>query len=185
MYKFKIGDKVKLKKCEMELGHCLDTVRRFEKEETGTIVGYYTANRFVIEFKDGYRGTCSANEIEIIDTFSLKDLKAGYVTKSKDGFLRMIMPTASYGLVLIGESTCWSALTDLNSDLTFKNRSLQGIDIVEVYGYSEYATLSLDINTNSRKLLWKRKEEKTLDLTIQDIEKVYGCKVNIINKEEK
>ena len=57
------------------------------------------------------------------------------------------------------------------------------MDIEEVYGYCDDFNKALRYSTYNRKLLWRRKPE-VKEVTIQQIEEKFGCRVKIVNKDE-
>ena len=96
--------------------------------------------------------------------FTKNDLKAGYVVKDREGCLYMIMPARSTGeLYAVDASGGWLPFTSLDSALRNTGWAGDRYDIMEVYGYCNYANESLHISTEHRELLWKREPEKTCD----------------------
>lgn len=108
---------------------------------------------------------------------TLKDLKTGMIVKTREGNSYIIMRDfIDDGDVLAGLSdsdnisNTWISLSNYNQDMT--HHTLPFLDIVNVYASSVY---SADTPT---KLLWERKEYK--EVTMQEIEEKFGCKVKII-----
>lgn len=92
------------------------------------------------------------------------ELKPGYVVRYRNGNLRMVMPLhdGEYALVEMGARTpFFCSLEDFNENLTnkYSNGNI-GIDIVEVYGFSNSKNSVWSFNEHKRKLLWKRPEKK-------------------------
>lgn len=114
-----------------------------------------------------------------------EDLKPGHVVKLRNGGKALVMPTKSLTvLVFLDYKNNVRAWTDLNNfDTKFLHKRSKDFDIVEIYGYSEFATPSITTDTSFRELLWKREEDKR-EMTIEQIEKALGYGIKII-KEEK
>lgn len=111
----------------------------------------------------------------------LNDLKTGMIVKTREGMYYIIMRDfIDDGDVLAGLSCnnkisdTWLSLSSYNQDMTYPK--LPSLDIVNVYASSVY---SADTPT---KLLWERKEYK--EVTMQEIEEKFGCKVKIVGNEE-
>jgi hypothetical protein len=55
--------------------------------------------------------------------------------------------------------------------------------VVAVYGYSISGYKTTDSEDLShRPLLWERKEEPVKEMTMEDLEKHFGCKVKIVKE---
>ena len=53
-----------------------------------------------------------------------------------------------------------------------------------VYGFSEYLFNSTTMNLELRELIWERKEEEPIkELTMEELEKHFGCKVKIVAED--
>lgn len=92
--------------------------------------------------------------------FTKDDLKVGYVVKHRNGKLAMLMPGPKGNMIAIDKSDGYTTFEKLTSDM--KVGGFEELDLMEVYGYSLFNFKSMRIETNDRKLLWKR-EEKTCD----------------------
>ena len=121
--------------------------------------------------------------------FTKADLKVGYVVKLRDGSLGMIMISGVYdnkdpGLIMIKTSGCWADIArDIDDNLCYCYKyNRRDCDIVEVYGYSTYAYCALKVSTDNRELLWKREEAKKM--TVAEIEKALGYKVEVVAEEK-
>ena len=113
---------------------------------------------------------------------TLDDLKTGMIVKTREGKYHIIMRDfIDQGDILAGLSydnrisNSWTSLSKYNQDMT--HSEIPSLDIVDVYASSVY---SADTPT---KLLWQRKEYK--EVTLQEIEEKFGCKVKIIQEENK
>ena len=111
--------------------------------------------------------------------FTKADLKVGYVVKLRSGELRMNMPVYSGFFCLVNQQGTSLASYDDN----LKNTVDDGWDVMEVYGYSISAYSARKISTDDRKLLWKREEAKKM--TVSEIEKELGYKVEVVAEEVK
>lgn len=114
----------------------------------------------------------------------LDDLKTGMIVKTRDGKCHIIMKDfLDEGDILAGISTnayisnSWTRLSNYSQDMTFSDHGLPELDIVEVWKGSPFC---IDV---PEKLLWKREEYKVV--TMKEIEEKFGCKVKIIQEENK
>lgn len=110
------------------------------------------------------------------EKFTKADIKVGYVVKHRNGTLSMAM--------LVGEEieprlidTLGGYTYMFNEDLT--NYGSDTWDIVEVYGYASNCGWAIKISTEYRTLLWKREEVKKM--TVEEIEKELGYKIEIVS----
>lgn len=69
-----------------------------------------------------------------------------------------------------------------NEDLTLKGSDDYGYTVNKIYKSINVPYISELFDDEYLELIWKRKEEKPLELTMEDIESQYGCKVKIVNK---
>lgn len=96
--------------------------------------------------------------------FTKADLKAGYIVKTRDGSLKMVMHDIYDKLIAVEKNDRWGDITvDYTDDMRSKIPGHKCHDIVEVYGRHRYQYALLHINTECRELLWKREPEKTCD----------------------
>ena len=91
------------------------------------------------------------------------ELKPGYVVRSRNGQLRMVMPLHNSGEYVLVEMETNNPhhgdLKDFDEDLM--NRcGLRNTDIVEVYGFSKNKRSVWSFDGRDRNLLWKRPEKK-------------------------
>lgn len=116
--------------------------------------------------------------------FTKDDLKVGYVVKTRNDGLYMIMPANDDSLTMIREGRHGEPvnnyLPNLIHNLSSRFDCVQTLDIVEVYGRPAIKYHALDISTEYRPLLWKREEPK--EMTLEEVEKALGYPVKIINK---
>lgn len=116
--------------------------------------------------------------------FTKDDLKVGYVVKTRNAGLYMIMPTNDDSLILVREGRQGEPvnnyLPDLMHNLSSRFASVQTLDIMEVYGRPALKYHALCISTENRPLLWKREEPK--EMTLEEVEKALGYPVKIVNK---
>lgn len=107
------------------------------------------------------------------------DLKVGYVVKTRDGYLRMLVPIKFCGLVFMRKTCQVLMYKDYTEDLTDTDGDAQ-YDIMEVWGFSE--ANAFDVSTDDRDLLWKREPKK---MTVSEICKELGYDVEIVKEGEK
>lgn len=110
---------------------------------------------------------------------TLNDLKTGMIVKTRNGEYHIIMKDfIDKGDILAGLSCSnkisetWISLSQYNQDMTHLGRSY--LDIVSVYASSVY---SADTPT---RLIWERCKQ----VTINELEEKFGCKVKIVGNEE-
>lgn len=97
-------------------------------------------------------------------------LKPCMVVKCRDGILRMLIQCED-GIVLKQLNTVeYIKLSDYYNDLLINKQRNQHLDIIEVYGYSNNKSTSLELRTNYRELLWKREEKSKTQIEIEEIE---------------
>lgn len=171
---FNVGDRVR---CTRNVGS-FDT-----KGKTGTVKETYTIF-CAVDFDENVEGwgdiklgmekghgvNVDKKDLELIeentDTFTLDDLKVGYLVELRDGSGNMVME-ATEGKVLIKEyNGYYLELNAYNNNLNYDGNS--DYDIIKVYGFDEFAYKTLDFNTEDRELLWERKEG-----ILNDAEKEY------------
>lgn len=110
--------------------------------------------------KEGHGVSVKYEDLELIeenaDTFTLGDLKVGYLVELRDGSGNMVME-ATEGKVLIEEyNGYYLELNAYNNNLNYYGDS--DYDIIKVYGFSKYKSKALKFTTEDRELLWERKE---------------------------
>lgn len=89
--------------------------------------------------------------------FKKEDIKAGMLVEvdwRDEGKSLMYVTEYKNGIVFIDEDSCYSEFKIYNDNLE-SNYSR----IIKVYGFSEYASKSLDISIGNRRLLWDRDNE--------------------------
>lgn len=121
--------------------------------------------------------------------FTKADLKVGYVVKLRDGSLEMVMMSGvcglrNHALLSVGTSGCWTNIAQDIDDNLCRHDNKRDYDIVEVYGYSTYAYCALKISTDDRELLWKREEKPAKKMTVAEIEKALGYKVEVVAEKD-
>lgn len=105
------------------------------------------------------------------------DLKVGYVVKTRDGHLRMVMNTKCDDICLVRKGG-YTFLDGLTDDLTDDGGDKE-FDVMEVYGFAPpFDSLAVKISTECRDLLWKRSEPKKM--TVAEVCKALGYDVEIV-----
>ena len=180
MSRFKVGDRVKSETLGKGTVRSIDpSAGLYAVEFDNNIEGHNCSGNC----KDNLGRWCDGNELEYMN-FTKEDLKAGYVVKCRDSSLRLIMPNAKRGLVLLRldykkEIINWTDLERYSLDLLHIADS--SWDIIEIYGLSEFACSALEYDLDSRELLWKREDKK--EMTIAEIENELGYSIKIIEEE--
>ena len=122
-----------------------------------------------------------------IKNFTKDDLKVGYIVVS-DGkpWMAMFTQSESSGMsnrmVLLNNEGRWMDLREFNNDLSCS--VMPEYTITEVYGYSKFAYQARDMSTSCRTLLWKR-ENRTKKMTVAEIEKELGYKIEVVSEDSK
>lgn len=108
-----------------------------------------------------------------------EDLKIGMVVEDREGGLFMLMPhnNVDYDLVLSNRNS-WIKFKNFNNDLT--HSKFEDLDIMKVYGFTNYPVHTTIISTDNRKLLWKREEAKKM--TVAEIENILGYKIEVVSE---
>ena len=130
--------------------------------------------------------------------FTRDDLRPGYIVKLGNDELREVVEVGKKGsYILIAANGDWEYLSQGNYDLTANvymtndpytkqgREMLKFFNINEVYGFitnSEYYNLAGQISTIGHDLLWTR--TPTVKMTVSEIEKKLGHKIEIVAEEE-
>lgn len=86
------------------------------------------------------------------------------------------------GSVIVNASKfLWQRLKDFNEDMTNIREKKWDIMKVELASHP-YCYMNLNNGRENRKLLWEREEVK--EMTMEELEKHFGCKVKIIKGNE-
>lgn len=170
---FKVGDRVR---CTRNVG-IFDT-----KGKTGTVKETYTIF-CAVDFDENVEGwgdiklgmekghgvNVDKKDLELIeentDTFTLDDLKVGYLVELRDSSRNIVMECTE-GKVLVDENGGWLNLNDYNNNFKFMDND-NDFDMMKIYGFSFYKNRALKFFKEDRKLLWERKE------ILDDVEKEY------------
>lgn len=171
--KFKVGDRVR----------CTKDVFKYKTEnKTGTVkhvyndILYISFDEIVNGWKDerlgikkGHGVAVNKKDLELIeenaDTFTLDDLKIGYLVELRDSSINIVMECTG-GKVLVDENGGWLNLNDYNNNFKFMDNE-NDFDMMKIYGFSFYKNRALKFFKEDRKLLWERKE------ILDDAEKEY------------
>lgn len=171
--KFKVGDRVR----------CIKDVCKYKTEnKTGTVKNVYndilciSFDEIVNGWKDerlgikkGHGVAVNEKDLELIeenaDTFTLDDLKVGYLVELRDGSRNIVMECTG-GKVLVDENSGWLYLNDYNNNFKFMDND-NDFDMMKIYGFSFYKNRALKFFKEDRELLWERKE------ILNDSEKEY------------
>ncbi len=93
-----------------------------------------------------------------------EDLKVGYLVETRDGKKYMVMPN-KIGNLLLAENKNYFYTKHVKNDLTCVDKRNENLDIMKVWGHSCFATRVFEFDTDSRELLWERKEKPKPKLT--------------------
>lgn len=111
------------------------------------------------------------------ESFTKDMLKDGMVVELKNGKLYILLNS-----IFITKQSGFVDTVYYNNNLIMDGcNNREDLDVIRVF---KFKGLNLDnlFNKDSLELIWERKEENPLELTMEDIEKQYGCKVKIVNK---
>lgn len=117
---------------------------------------------------------------------TLNDLEDGMVVVLRNGDPYIVLKNVFYyGDILAGYKNILEfyntqiSLTRYNADMTFKNKNMDLFDIMEIYEKPEDIFHAF---FKKGKLIWERKKHK--EVTMQEIEEKFGCKVKIVGGED-
>lgn len=153
--KFKVGDRVR----------CTVDMYNFNTKNKKAIIKSINDGTCTIVFDEYIEGLAREHKadvpetvLELIDTFTLDDLKTGYLVELRYGELHMVMESVK-GKVLIDKNDLWTDLNSYNNDFYYNNSNRnKTLDIIKVYGFSKNNSKTLRFTTENRELLWERKE---------------------------
>lgn len=114
-------------------------------------------------------------EVDGVKEFTKSDLEVGMFVKLRDGKVFLVLESYEE-LYLTSTSGYYSNLKNFNENLT--NKNYRGSDIVSIYLPKKADYLSYHLIGDNLELIWEREEVK--ELTMEDIEKIVGCKVKIV-----
>lgn len=120
--------------------------------------------------------------IEGLADFSIEDIQCGFLVKHRNGKISVRFP--DYFLIVEdGFMRCYSNTEHYGS--TLKNDSLADMDIMEVRDPGRLRLDEVNKCWGMAKVIWKRDEENRKKLTVEEIEKLLGYKVAIVDQEGK
>ena len=108
-----------------------------------------------------------AQEISAEDylSFTKADLKYGYLVVLRNECKGIYMPTSKGDCFNLVDDYYSIDVNNYKDDLTISSTNH---DIMKVYGYSEFGDETCTTITESRELLWERKEPKVKELTTEE-----------------
>lgn len=112
--------------------------------------------------------------------FTKDDLKVGYVAEAANQSMFMVMSNDKNHLCLVNDEGYFIPLDSLDDEMHDPNPiGPYDYSVLAVYGYAHRFSYSRDISTRNRSLLWKREEVKKM--TVEEIEKELGYKIDIVS----
>ena len=133
---------------------------------------------------------------DYMGTFTKADLKTGMIVTLRDGDEYFVFVDAvsnwlgrsegNHHIILHTTKKIWNKLEYYTDDLLhgveFNDKDF---DIMKVELPSHpYAFVDAEYERNKRILLWERKEEEpAMEITMEELEKHFGCKVKIVTEE--
>lgn len=190
MSKFKVGDRVRVRED-------LNSSRLYNGIAFSPLMTTFRGNVYTIDEvndpsyvyrlkgnDDVDKWFFSEDMLELVE-FTKDNLKNGMIVEYRNGKRRMVLGTNLIGLDGISQFEYY------HDDLTV-TENFTTLDIVKVFDVPNLECKITDIfkpNKSRLSLLWEREEEvkeEVKEITMDDIEEKFGCKVKIINnKEEK
>lgn len=176
-----------------------DMIKWFGKNSSVCEDIRYDYNKIYTVYLNGYGlHTCAENYNDSLCSFCGSDdrfiiewtnyMSAEYKTFTKDmlkdGMVVEINEDGMTYLVLNNNLIKTSTYIPLDSySNSLKHFQYDDLSIKKIYKLinCKHSFIGL-LDNNNLELIWERKEEKPLELTMEDIEKQYGCKVKIVNK---
>lgn len=112
---------------------------------------------------------------------SVSEIKAGMVVKVKDfdngPEYALVIPVrhdpTNCEFLAVSGPTIWNDVRKFDENFTYAHRS-----ILEVWGLS-FARSGRKLSTEDRELLWSREEEDIQEMTIAEIEAMFGKKMKV------
>lgn len=190
MSKFKVGDRVRVR--EDLNSSCLYNGIVFSplmEKYRGHVYTIDEVNNspfvYTLKGNDDVNRWCFSEDMLKSVEFTKDDLKNGMIVEYRNGKRRMVLGSNMIGLDGINQ------FEHYHDDLTV-TENITTLDIVKVFDVPNLECKITDIfkaNKSRLSLLWEREEEvkeEVKEITMDDIEEKFGCKVKIINnKEEK
>lgn len=116
--------------------------------------------------------------------FGKLDFEVGQVIKLRRGIIYMVMCN-KFGKMCFARSGGFMDLDSYNYLLNAKSGNRE-FDIIEVYDRPSLCCFTAEVSTENRELLWKREEEKPAKkMTVSEIEKILGYKVEVVADADK
>ena len=180
--KFQVGDKVKV----VEV---FDTKGSHRAKEIGKILTIQNVNHMGLDcyprkginyyaFDDGETDYIFYEDELELAPFTKSDLKDGMVVELRKGRKALFLNNT-----FMTECNTWLSLKDYNENLTYssQNSTNSPYDICKVFN-SEAVIIDDIFKNNKLNLIWERpKEEPTKKMTVEEIEKELGYKVEIVS----
>ena len=183
MTKFKVGDKVQAVGTKVQ-GVITKVISKgyyhvFFGESSGT----YQVNEDSIEVYEG--------DLEAVknQTFTKKDIKTGMAVRLRNGDIgHVLLDTPLGDIIRHMQDGTWSRLANYTSDLLRSGafvRSPTPYDIMEVFSPKYACTLLGTELATVDYSIWTRTEIPVRRVSVSELEKELGCKLNIVANEER
>ena len=184
MTKFKVGDKVQAVGTKVQGVITKVISKGYYHVFFGEAKGTYQVNEDSIEVYEG--------DLEAVknQTFTKKDLKTGMAVRLRNGDIGHVLLDTPLGDIIryMQDGDSWGRLSNYTSDLLSSGASVKSLnpyDIMEVFSPEyAYTLLRAELATVDYSI-WSRVEVPVRNLTVAEIEKELGCKLNIIANEER
>lgn len=150
-----------------------------------TIMDYQVGSDGSREYRmeeDGGKWHWADYMIEGLAGFSIEDIQCGFLVKHRNGKISVRFP--DYFLIVEDGLMRFYSNTE-HYDSTLKNDSLADMNIMEVRDPGRLRLDEVNKCWEMAKVIWKRDEDNRKKLTVEEIEKLLGYKVAIVDQEGK
>lgn len=118
-----------------------------------------------------FRNRVGAKFEEVFDDDLRKLIKPCMLVRCRDRVLRMAIQCEGEIVLKTSESIRYIDFSNYDNNLLLKKRTMEYLDIIEVYGYTNSRFTSLEIRKDYRDLIWKREEKSPQQIKIEEIER--------------
>lgn len=124
------------------------------------------------------------------NVFDKKGLKTGMIITTRNGLEYVVFIDTVFqfdnkdkDIIVNVEKKIWNKLSNYTDDLRYITGD-RSLDIVKIeIPYYPYCFMDIYIYKKDRVVLWER--EETIEMTMEDLKKHFGCKVVIIEDMKK
>lgn len=166
-------------------------------DDKGEICGELSSHFYPIECKTAVEWLekhCDYKFEEVTDMFTLDDLKTGMIVKLRDNSIGVVMRGMNVtdgGVVverdaIVGLNSSWAlVMQDYCTDLKHKQSDNDIMLVARAHVYPNLNYADREFNLSSNILYDRSKVEERKRMTVEEIEKLLGYKVAIVDTEGK